>query len=168
MKHHLLNKVKASKKTAQGNKVTRDIMAMLGVDANTALLVQGRMMENGVDFSECTRGEFNAAIREAAHGLVPASLPSAPKRLKPATGSVKKKAFGYYNFEWQGNDALLVGPSGDTILLSGKSAREFQDELEHIEEVTPNSESLEQAVNEYIAGYFSDWQEPTEEEVVKA
>jgi hypothetical protein len=82
--------------------------------------------------------------------------------------SVKKTAFGYYNFEWQGNDALLCGPNGDTILLSGKSAREFQDELEHIEEVTPSSEALEQAVNEYISGYFSDQQEPTEEEVAHA
>lgn len=85
-------------------------------------------------------------------------------RLKrPKTGSIKK-AFGYYNFEWQGNDALLISPDQEkTILLSGKPAREFQTELEHIEEVTPNSEALEQAVNEYIASFFKDWQDPTEE-----
>jgi hypothetical protein len=90
------------------------------------------------------------------------------KNMESHKGSVKKRSFGYYNFSWQGNDALLCGPNGDTILLSGKSAREFQDELEHIEEVTPSSEALEQAVNEYISGYFSDQQEPTEEEVAHA
>jgi hypothetical protein len=65
-----------------------------------------------------------------------------------------KRAYGYYNFEWQGNDALLLGPEKKTVLLSGKAAQDFQVELERIEDEIPHDEALEAAVNTYIQSYF--------------
>src|SRR5271155_2720467 len=55
----------------------------------------------------------------------------------------QKRAYGYFNFEWQGNDALLFGPDKGTILLSGKAARDFETELERIEEEIPHDQGLE-------------------------
>jgi hypothetical protein len=68
--------------------------------------------------------------------------------------SRRKRAYGYMNYEWQGNDALLFGPDKKTILLSGKAARDFQNELERLEEEIPHDEALEPAVNELITRYF--------------
>lgn len=53
------------------NKATRDIMALLKVDAETALKVQGRMESNGLDFSECSQREFNRAARAAHKEMCP-------------------------------------------------------------------------------------------------
>ena len=47
------------------NDVTRQIMKRFGLDAETALKVQARMEEEGLDFSECTKREFNRAMIEA-------------------------------------------------------------------------------------------------------
>lgn len=41
------------------NKDTRTIMQLLGVDEQTALMIQNKMGENGLDFSECDQWEFN-------------------------------------------------------------------------------------------------------------
>ena len=38
------------------NKDTRTIMQLLGVDEQTALKIQNKMGENGLDFSECDQG----------------------------------------------------------------------------------------------------------------
>jgi len=67
-----------------------------------------------------------------------------------------KRAYGYYNFEWQGNDALLLGPEKQTMLLSGQAARDFQNELERIEDDIPHDEALELAVNDFIKKYFEE------------
>ena len=40
------------------NGVTRDIMALLGVDVELALKVQDEMIAGGFDFSECTARAF--------------------------------------------------------------------------------------------------------------
>lgn len=74
----------------------------------------------------------------------------------------RKLGWAYYNFEWQGNDALLLGPEKQTILLSGKAARDFQNELERIEDEIPHDEALELAVNDLIKSYFQNWTEPEE------
>lgn len=68
----------------------------------------------------------------------------------------RKFGYGYYNFEWQGNDALLFGPDKKTVLLSGGPAREFQEQLERIEEEIPHDEALELAVNNYIKTFFGE------------
>ena len=47
------------------NKDTRTIMQLLGVDNQTALKIQSKMGENGLDFSECEQWEFNYAARTA-------------------------------------------------------------------------------------------------------
>lgn len=47
------------------NKDTRTIMQLLGVDEQTALKIQNKMGENGLDFSECDQREFNRAARTA-------------------------------------------------------------------------------------------------------
>jgi hypothetical protein len=47
------------------NKDTRTIMQLLGVDEQTALKIQNKMGENGLDFSECDQWEFNQAARAA-------------------------------------------------------------------------------------------------------
>ena len=47
------------------NKDTRTIMQLLGVDEQTALKIQNKMGENGLDFSECDQREFNRAVRTA-------------------------------------------------------------------------------------------------------
>lgn len=47
------------------NKTTRDIMKLLNVGAERALQIQNRMERNGVDFSECTRREFETAAEQA-------------------------------------------------------------------------------------------------------
>jgi hypothetical protein len=44
------------------NYVTRAIMALLKIDADTAILVQSHM---DIDFSECTTAEMNREIRFA-------------------------------------------------------------------------------------------------------
>lgn len=68
----------------------------------------------------------------------------------------RKRAYGYFNFEWQGNDALLFSPDRKkTVLLSGKAARDFENELERIEDEIPHDEALEPAVNDFIKGYFT-------------
>lgn len=46
------------------NKDTRTIMQLLGVDEQTALRIQNKMGENGLDFSECDQRAFNRAARE--------------------------------------------------------------------------------------------------------
>jgi len=66
----------------------------------------------------------------------------------------RKRAYGYMNYEWQGNDALLFGPDKKTVLLSGQAARDFQNELERLEEEIPHDEALEAAVNDLIKKYF--------------
>lgn len=75
-----------------------------------------------------------------------------PNKLNRA--GLKKRAFGYYNFEWQGNDALLLGPDKQTMLLSGKAARDFQNELERVEDEIPHDKALELAVNDLVKKYF--------------
>ncbi len=67
---------------------------------------------------------------------------------------MQKVGYGFYNFEWQGNDALLFGPDKKTILLSGEPARKFQAELERIEDEIPHDEALESAVNDFVKTYF--------------
>jgi hypothetical protein len=52
------------------NKATTDIMNLLNLDAISAVKVQDRMGANGLDFSECTQGEFDEAAREAAVGAI--------------------------------------------------------------------------------------------------
>ena len=47
------------------NKDTRTIIQLLGVDEQTALKIQNKMGENGLDFSECDQWEFNRAARTA-------------------------------------------------------------------------------------------------------
>jgi hypothetical protein len=47
------------------NKDTRTIMQLLGVSEQTALKIQSKMGENGLDFSECHQREFNRVAREA-------------------------------------------------------------------------------------------------------
>lgn len=47
------------------NKTTRDLMKMLNVTAERALQIQNRMERNGVDFSECTKREFETAAEQA-------------------------------------------------------------------------------------------------------
>jgi hypothetical protein len=47
------------------NKDTRTIMQLFGVSEQTALKVQDKMGENGLDFSECDQREFNRAARTA-------------------------------------------------------------------------------------------------------
>lgn len=44
------------------NYVTRAIMALLKIDADTAILVQSHM---DIDFSECTKAQMNREIRAA-------------------------------------------------------------------------------------------------------
>lgn len=51
------------------NQVTRDIMKLLDVDAETALKVQAIMEQDGFDFSECTTKEFVKEVRYAAFVL---------------------------------------------------------------------------------------------------
>ena len=41
------------------NQATREIMALLKIDAQTAIQVQYKMMESGFDFSEASRKAFN-------------------------------------------------------------------------------------------------------------
>lgn len=48
------------------NKVTTDIMKLVGCDAKRAFAIQMKMMENGVDFSECTKSEFKSEVERAA------------------------------------------------------------------------------------------------------
>jgi hypothetical protein len=73
----------------------------------------------------------------------------------------KKRGYGYFNFEWSGNDAILFGPDKKTIHLSGQAARDFQNELERIEEEIPHDKALELAVNDFIKTYFDDWKAST-------
>ena len=47
------------------NKDTRTIMQLLRVNEQTALKIQNKMGENGLDFSECDQREFNHAARTA-------------------------------------------------------------------------------------------------------
>jgi hypothetical protein len=47
------------------NKDTRTIMQLLRVNEQTALRIQNKMGENGLDFSECDQREFNHAARMA-------------------------------------------------------------------------------------------------------
>jgi hypothetical protein len=84
----------------------------------------------------------------------PTNIPGAdPNRLIRAS---RKRAYGYYNFEWQGNDALLLGPDKRTMLLSGKAARDFQNELERVEDEIPHDKALELAVNDLVKKYFEE------------
>jgi len=76
------------------------------------------------------------------------------------SGSARKRAYGYFNYEWQGNDALLFGPEKQTVLLSGKAARAFELEMERLENEIPHDEALELAVNDYIKSFFKNWTEP--------
>ena len=45
------------------NKVTRDIMALLNIDANLAFQVQAKMWESGFDFSEATKKQFDQEVK---------------------------------------------------------------------------------------------------------
>jgi hypothetical protein len=47
------------------NKDTRTIMQLLGVSERTALKIQNKMGENGLDFSECDQWEFGQAAHIA-------------------------------------------------------------------------------------------------------
>jgi hypothetical protein len=47
------------------NEDTRTIMQLLRVDEQTALTIQNKMGENGLDFSECDQRQFNRAARTA-------------------------------------------------------------------------------------------------------
>ena len=47
------------------NSVTKDIMKLLKVDETDALEVQNRMDQSGINYSECSKREFNAEAREA-------------------------------------------------------------------------------------------------------
>jgi hypothetical protein len=47
------------------NKDTQTIMQLLRVNEQTALKIQNKMGENGLDFSECDQREFNRAARTA-------------------------------------------------------------------------------------------------------
>lgn len=47
------------------NRYTREIMAVLKLDAATALLVQIQMERDGIDYSECTAQQFRDAARAA-------------------------------------------------------------------------------------------------------
>ena len=47
------------------NKDTRTVMQLLRVNEQTALKIQNKMGENGLDFSECDQREFNRAARTA-------------------------------------------------------------------------------------------------------
>lgn len=66
----------------------------------------------------------------------------------------KKLAYGYYNFEWNGNDVILHGEDKKTIHLTGEAARKFEAELDRLEDTIPHDESLEQAVNAAIKMHF--------------
>ena len=46
------------------NQVTKDIMALLKIDAETAFQVQDQMMINGFDFSESSKRAFNLEAKE--------------------------------------------------------------------------------------------------------
>ena len=52
------------------NNDTRTIMQLLGVDEQTALKIQNKVGENGVDFSECDQREFNRAARTACQQIL--------------------------------------------------------------------------------------------------
>jgi hypothetical protein len=82
------------------------------------------------------------------------------RRFRRVNIGARKRAYGYYNFEWQGNDALLLGPDKQTILLSGKAAQDFQTELERVEEELPHDVALEAAVNDFIKSYFDKLESP--------
>jgi len=45
------------------NQTTRDIMALLKIDAQTAIQVQYKMMESGFDFSEASKKSFNREVK---------------------------------------------------------------------------------------------------------
>jgi len=47
------------------NKDTQEIAKLLGITIDAAFAVQNRMGENGLDFSECTKRQFEAAARRA-------------------------------------------------------------------------------------------------------
>lgn len=48
------------------NKVTRDIMDLLDCGLEDALKVQDHMLNiQGIDLSECSKAEFNKAVRKA-------------------------------------------------------------------------------------------------------
>ena len=47
------------------NKDTQTIMQLLRVNEQTALKIQNKMGENGLDFSECDQWEFDHAVRTA-------------------------------------------------------------------------------------------------------
>ena len=57
------------------NKVTKDIMKFLECKADYALKVQMKMMEMGVDFSECTKKEFENAVIDADMELLKTTNP---------------------------------------------------------------------------------------------
>jgi hypothetical protein len=66
-----------------------------------------------------------------------------------------KFAFGYFNFEWSGNDVILHDrEQKNTILLTGDAARKFEARVNELEEDIPHDKSLEDAVNELVASYF--------------
>jgi hypothetical protein len=46
------------------NQATKDIMALLKIDAETAFQVQDLMMINGFDFSESSKRVFNLEAKE--------------------------------------------------------------------------------------------------------
>jgi hypothetical protein len=46
------------------NQATKDIMALLKIDAKTAFQVQDLMMINGFDFSESSKRTFNLEAKE--------------------------------------------------------------------------------------------------------
>ena len=45
------------------NQVTRDIMALLNIDADLAFQVQAKMWESGFDFSEATKKQFIKEVK---------------------------------------------------------------------------------------------------------
>jgi hypothetical protein len=47
------------------NQDTKQIMSLLKVDVETALLVQEKMDCSGIDYSECSKREFEMAARDA-------------------------------------------------------------------------------------------------------
>ena len=60
------------------NKDTRAIMQLFRVDEQTALEIQNKMGEKGLDFSECDQREFNYAARTAYPQILQLCSPRGP------------------------------------------------------------------------------------------
>lgn len=100
------------------NKYTTEIMEMFSVDAATALKIQARMEENGIDYSECTLKEFRYAAREARTQVL-SKLRWNKKRGVAAESAcgrfyIIKKCEGYYAM-YDTRNRLAGGRGCDTL-----------------------------------------------------